>query len=85
MRAILIQHLLFLESWGRSPAVPILLWLFVALAVFGWIYAIVDVARSNFKKQNDKITWMMVVIFLNFAGATAYWIFGRRRKADTPT
>ena len=43
--------------------------LFVAIAVIGsmafWVWSLVDILRSNFKKESDKIIWLVVVLTLH--------------------
>lgn len=72
--------LILLESRGFLPVVSGLLRLFVMLAVFAWIYAIVAMARSDFRKQNGEMAWMMDVIFPNFAEALR--LLALRQKAQ---
>lgn len=51
------------------------------LLIFGvpWIIALVDILRSDFK-GNGKIIWLLVVFFLSFVGAIAYFAIGRKQK-----
>jgi len=51
------------------------------LLIFGvpWIIALVDILRSEFK-GNGKIIWLLVVFFLSFVGAIAYFAIGRKQK-----
>jgi len=53
---------------------------FIALSVcFLWIIALVDILRSNFQ-GNDKVVWVIVVIFFPLLGSILYFIIGRSRK-----
>ena len=36
------------------------------------IIALIDVLRSNFKGSNDKLIWVLVVLFLNVFGSVLY-------------
>ena len=50
--------------------------LFIALAVFlfvFWIKMIIDCAKRNFKAENEKIVWILVIVLLGFLGATVYY------------
>ncbi|MCL4457359.1 MAG: PLD nuclease N-terminal domain-containing protein [Nitrospirae bacterium] len=56
--------------------------LFILLALFGllpFIIAFVDILRSDFK-GNNKIVWLLAVIFVPWIGAIAYFIIGRKQK-----
>ncbi|MCL6217422.1 PLD nuclease N-terminal domain-containing protein [Zunongwangia pacifica] len=57
--------------------------IFVLIAfLFGFLFpllAIIDIVRNDFK-GNDKIVWLLVVVFLNFFGTILYFIMGRKQK-----
>ncbi len=46
--------------------------LIIFLTVF-WILMIIDVAKRNFKNENDKVVWILIVILLSWLGATIYY------------
>jgi phospholipase D-like protein len=52
---------------------------FFLLVSFLWIIALVDILRSEFR-GNDKVIWVIVVIFFPFLGSILYFIFGSSRK-----
>ena len=55
----------------------------VALLVMGaWIYALVDVVRSEFKVPTNKVTWLMVLMFMPFLGMILYFLFGSKQKEE---
>ena len=43
----------------------ILMAIFVFLFVF-WIVMIIDCAKREFKGENDKVVWILVLVFLGF-------------------
>jgi hypothetical protein len=49
------------------------------LASIFWIWMIVDCATNARLRGNDKIVWILVVIFLHFPGALIYFLFGKNR------
>lgn len=62
-----------------------------AVALFAgfvvWIMALIDVLRtpeSSFKTGQDRLIWVVVVVFLNFVGA-ALWYFVGRQALVGPT
>jgi hypothetical protein len=58
-------------------------WIIILIAVFLWIIptiiALIDILRSKFN-GNDKIVWVLVVLFLNLIGAILYFTIGRKQK-----
>ena len=45
----------------------------VVLAFAFWIWMIIDCARRDFKKENDKIVWILVVVLLQILVALIYY------------
>ena len=53
----------------------------IGLAVFVfWLWALIDIVRSDFKDSATKFIWFILVFFLYFLGAAIYYIFGREQK-----
>ncbi len=48
----------------------------VAVFVF-WIWMLVDCATKEPSEGNDKIVWLLVIIFLNWLGALIYYLARR--------
>ena len=44
------------------------------------IIALVDVIRSDFRGANDKIMWVVIILFLNIIGALLYLFIGRNQR-----
>jgi hypothetical protein len=64
-----------------------LLWLLiimvgVALTVF-WVLAIIDCAQRQFQDPNEKIIWILVIVFTHWIGTLIYWFVGRPRGTRT--
>lgn len=51
----------------------------IALFVF-WIWMIVDCAERDFKKKDDKIVWLLVVILVQIIGAIIYYFAVKRKN-----
>jgi ankyrin repeat protein len=71
-------------GYKRIPAYGIgvyelgaLLFLF-AFVLFAFVF--IDILRSDFE-GNNKIVWLLAVIFVPFIGAIAYFIIGRNKKS----
>jgi hypothetical protein len=45
-----------------------------------WLVAIIDIATSSTLKGNDKIIWIVVVLFLSIIGVVAYYLVVRRAQ-----
>ena len=43
------------------------------LAMIFWIMMLIDVIKRDFSKENDKIVWLLVIIFLGIIGAIVYY------------
>ena len=44
----------------------------IFLFVF-WIKMLIDSIKRNFKNENEKIVWVLVIVLLGFLGATIYY------------
>ncbi len=62
------------QLWGILGIV-----LFVAILVL-WIWALIDILKSSFRNQTDKVIWLLVVLALNGLGALLYYWIGRHQK-----
>lgn len=49
-----------------------ILTLIVLMSAF-WIWMIIDCAKRNFKKENDKVVWIIILIFAGVIGAIIYY------------
>jgi uncharacterized membrane protein len=52
------------------------------LAGIPWLIALIDILRSDFT-GNDKLIWLLVIIFIPFIGPIVYFIVGRKQKIRT--
>jgi len=52
----------------------------MSLVYFGfWLWALIDCLKGNFS-GNDKVVWLVVIIFVPFLGSILYLAFGRSGK-----
>lgn len=51
----------------------------IIVLVLPVVICLVDVLKSNFK-GNDKIMWVLLLIFLNIIGALLYKFIGEKQK-----
>lgn len=55
---------------------------FVIFLVFGILlplWALIDILKSNFE-GNNKLIWIIVVVFTNLLGVLLYILMGRKQK-----
>ena len=54
----------------------------VALAMTAfWIWMLVDAITNKSLKDNDKLIWVLVVVFTHFIGALIYFFVARSRTS----
>jgi len=51
----------------------------LVLGLIFWIAMIIDCAKRNFKKDSEKIVWILVLIFLGVLGAIIYYFVVKRK------
>lgn len=54
---------------------------FALLLVVPWIWAIVDVVRSEFKTPSDKILYLVLTLAFPLVGTCVYFFYGQKQKA----
>ncbi len=47
----------------------------IGIAIYG--FTIYDVLRSNFGNSNDKLIWVLVVLFVPFLGIILWFLIGK--------
>ena len=58
--------------------------LFILLTVF-WIWMLVDCIKNEGLTGNERIVWILVVIFLGWLGALIYMLAARDKQSAGPT
>ena len=60
----------------------LLIFLFGCL-VLVWLYALISCLRRKDFSQSEKIAWAIVILFTNYLGLIAYFIFtGRSKRSE---
>jgi predicted transporter len=66
-----------------SGAIGLLIGLFffvlAVLAFVFWIWMLVDCIKNDRLSSNERIVWVLVIIFLHALGALIYYLVGRDR------
>lgn len=60
----------------------LILILLVSLGFLPTLIALIDITKSKFK-ANDKIIWLLIVLFTSFFGAILYFLIGRDQRIKT--
>jgi len=64
-----------------GPWQILLILVFLGLGVILPILALIDIVRHEFK-SNNKIIWVLIVIFFNIFGSILYFAMGRQQRID---
>lgn len=63
------------------PRNGIILWQLSALLYLGfWVYAVIDMIRSDFKDSQTKLIWALLIVFVPIIGTFIYLSMNRRTK-----
>ncbi|MEJ8758662.1 PLD nuclease N-terminal domain-containing protein [Pontibacter sp. H259] len=76
------ETILFLNI-PLSLTEAIIIILFLGMPVLLWLWAIIDLLRSNFADSVTKLIWLVVVAFIPFLGAILYLLIGRKQRVRT--
>jgi len=63
-----------------KDALPYLIPLLVLEIVLLFV-AIIDLDRRRYVTGNNKLVWVLVIVFIGIIGPVIYFVFGRRKKA----
>ncbi len=69
--------------FGAIGPVELFILSFIFLPLVLWVFALVDILKSEFTGSN-KIVWLLVVIFLPVLGAVLYFLIGKQQKIKSP-
>jgi hypothetical protein len=71
--------LTFIQNIGGGFLIVMLLFTLVYFLL--WVYCLIDVIRSNFKDQNMKLVWIVILLFAQLIGPLVYLVLGKTTKA----
>lgn len=54
--------------------------IFVVINLIITLIAFIDVLKSEFRGQNDKLIWVVVLLLSGWIGAAAYYFIGTKQK-----
>jgi len=65
-----------------TPSIGLVFWAIFSLCWFLlWLIALVDILRNNFRGRNEKLIWVLVILFVPFIGAILYFAIGRKNRS----
>ncbi|MFP4847169.1 PLDc N-terminal domain-containing protein [Winogradskyella sp. PE311] len=63
-----------------TPGYALVIWLiFILFALLLPVLALVSILKNKFR-DNDKLIWILVVLFLPILGSILYFIIGRSKR-----
>jgi hypothetical protein len=64
-----------------TPSFGLIFWTLFSLCWFlSWLIALVDILRNKFTNQNEKLIWLLVILFVPVLGPILYFVIGRKNK-----
>ena len=70
----------YFQDWFFMPGFMMFGFVIGALLLAFWVWMIVDCAKRNFKNNNEKIVWILVILFAKIIGALIYFFVVKNRK-----
>ena len=74
-----METMLFMNL-GTSDMIIVLFALGMPLILT--VYCIIDIMRSNFTDQTNKLLWIIIVLLAPIIGSLLYLVWGRNQKAS---
>lgn len=63
------------------PSNGLIFWQLVPVVYFGfWVYALIDCLRSDFRKPNQQLVWVTLIVFVPMVGTFLYLSMNRSTK-----
>ncbi len=64
-------------------AMVCILLIFMIISTIVWVLSIIDIVqRDNWKNENDKILWLLIILLFNLYVVSLYYYFFYRKKLD---
>ncbi|MAG52458.1 MAG: hypothetical protein CMH62_00675 [Nanoarchaeota archaeon] len=54
---------------------------YIILTIF-WVWMLVDCLKRNFKKDNEKLIWVIVLLFAHVIGAAIYFFLVKSKNKN---
>ncbi|WP_445475235.1 PLDc N-terminal domain-containing protein [Methanococcoides methylutens] len=72
-----------LDSWIFFPINAIMFLMFAGLAVAStlfWFWMLIDCVMNEPSQGNDKLIWVIIIVFTQLLGALIYFFFRRPKR-----
>lgn len=72
-----------LDSWIFFPINAIMFLMFAGLAIAStlfWLWTLIDCAMNEPSQGNDKLIWVIIIVFTQLLGALIYFFFRRPKR-----
>jgi len=66
-----------------GPQEIIIVLLFSLFLLILPVLALIDIVRNEFE-GNNKVVWVLIVIFFNIIGSILYFLIGRQQRINRP-
>ncbi|MBI4150984.1 PLDc N-terminal domain-containing protein [Candidatus Woesearchaeota archaeon] len=54
--------------------------LFLTIGTVFWVWMLIDCVQRKFKKDNDRVIWVLIIVFLHWIGALVYYFAIKRKR-----
>jgi hypothetical protein len=65
---------------GGPEVFLLLILLFLASPAVFIVWALIEVLKSNFQNDTNKLIWVLVILFVPVLGGLLYFIIGRKQR-----
>ena len=72
-----------IDGWIFFPVQILLFLLFAGIAIGStifWIWMLIDCVMNEPSQGNDKLIWVIIIVFAQLLGALIYFIFRRQKR-----
>lgn len=76
---ITITHFVNINTAGWIGAPELVIIAVIAILFIIPLVALIDILKSQFA-SNDKLIWILIVLFLPLIGSILYFIIGKKKK-----
>ena len=66
-------------AFGFGSPVDLFVIVLLLLPSIFWLIQLIDVLRRHFPEPNNKIIWVLVILFTHLIGALVYYCVGRKQ------
>lgn len=70
-----------MHLFGLTP-IGLLFLFILTISTIVYLFALIDIFKSNFLGKNDKLIWATIVIFTGIFGAIIYFFIGKTQKIN---